>query len=532
MTAVVTHIPVVLHPQERLAGGGTDSLQQAWAVAWGGFALAHRPLEFFDGNAFWPLKRSLAFSDSLAGYAPAALGVDGPSTAALRYNLLYVLAYALAFAGAYLLSRELGAPAGGAAIAGAAFAYAPWRLAHGSHLNILSSGGIPLSLFLLVRGWRRGSGRTVFAGWAVAAWQISLGFNLGLQLLYLLALVVAVLGALCLRDRRKPVQLGANLAGVALVLATSLAFAIPYLQVRSDHPESARTPFDVATFSPVPKSFFTAPDGNAIWGRATGSLRESLRFPSEQSLFPGLVVVVLASAGALASPASRSLRWLLSSVAVVCAVLSLGFHTAVRGVEYVFPYRWLYELAPGFDGLRTPGRINTITSLALALLAAFGVGVLTRRAGSRAAAAVVVVLFAAVVAEGSGRLSTPTFARPSGLSASVPEPQLHLPFDGKVDPLFMLWSTEGFPRMLNGGSGFEPRLTATLRTKLVSFPDAHTVALLRSLGVRSVVVHRRLAAGTDWARAETRPIAGLPLTRHVGADTVVFLLPGSARVRR
>jgi len=67
-----------------------------------------------------------------------------------RYNLLFLQAYALAFAGAGLLARELGARPAAAAVAGAAFAWAPWRMSHNGHLNILSTGAIPLALFLLL----------------------------------------------------------------------------------------------------------------------------------------------------------------------------------------------------------------------------------------------------------------------------------------------------------------------------------------------------------------------------------------------
>ena len=60
------------------------------------------------------------------------------------------------------------------------------------HLHVISSGGIPLALFLLLRGYRRGSRGLVLAGWLVSAWQVSLGFTLGLQYCYLL-LVLALL---------------------------------------------------------------------------------------------------------------------------------------------------------------------------------------------------------------------------------------------------------------------------------------------------------------------------------------------------
>jgi hypothetical protein len=39
-----------------------------------------------------------------------------------------------------------------ATVAGVARAYAPWRLAHAGHLNVLSTGGIALSLAMIARG--------------------------------------------------------------------------------------------------------------------------------------------------------------------------------------------------------------------------------------------------------------------------------------------------------------------------------------------------------------------------------------------
>ena len=85
-----------------------DPLAEAWQPAWGGHALLHQPLHFFDANRFWPLKDSLAFGDALIGYAPTGIIGSGPHAAMVRYDLLFLFAYALAFFGAYLLARELG----------------------------------------------------------------------------------------------------------------------------------------------------------------------------------------------------------------------------------------------------------------------------------------------------------------------------------------------------------------------------------------------------------------------------------------
>ncbi len=156
--------------------------------------MLHDPLHLFDANAFYPHPLSLAFSDSLLGYGPAAFIGHGTVAALVRYNLLFLWAWSLCFVGAYLLARELGLGRLGGAAAGIAFAYAPYRVTEAGHLHVISSGGIPLALFLLLRGYRRSSRGLVLAGWLVSAWQVSLGFTLGLQYCYLLA----VLGLLVL----------------------------------------------------------------------------------------------------------------------------------------------------------------------------------------------------------------------------------------------------------------------------------------------------------------------------------------------
>src|SRR3954471_12245403 len=161
--ALALHWPLPLHMGRDIAQDLGDPLVQAWQVAWDGHALAHQPLRLFQANTFWPLPDSLAFSDALVGYAPVGLVGSGTHAAVVRYDVLFLGAYALCFAGAWLLARELGAGRIGAAVAGAAFAYAPWRLEQEGHMHVISSGGIALALFLLLRGYRRGSGRTIVA---------------------------------------------------------------------------------------------------------------------------------------------------------------------------------------------------------------------------------------------------------------------------------------------------------------------------------------------------------------------------------
>jgi hypothetical protein len=258
-------------------------------------------------------------------------------------------------------------------------------------------------------------------------------------------------------------------------------------------------------------------------------------------LFPGLVTTVLAAYGLAARIFSRRLRLGLGVAVLVCPTLSLGF--GMPGGW--FPYGLLYDFAAGWQGIRTPGRIATFTTLVLGLLAAAGadrlIGAMRRpeerpprktRLGTQRATAA--LLIGAILAEAwdGGLLLRPVPAVPTArLGAAAP--QFHLPSDPFRDPIYMFWSTEEFPPLVNGHSGFIPQALAGLRASKSSFPSADSVAALRRMGARTVVLHVDLARGTPWRDAASRPLEGLPLTRQEVGQIVLYELPawqGSAWV--
>lgn len=527
--AVVMKWPLVPHLTSDIPQELRDPLLQTWQVAWDGHALVREPLDLFDANAFWPLDDSLAFSDALIGYAPAAVIGSGPHAALIRYNLLFLFAFALAFAGAYLLARELGLSPVAAALAGAAFAYAPWRLAQMRHLHVISSGGLPLSLFLLVRGYRRGSTRAIVAGWVVAAWQLSLGITIGLQLFYVLVALGAVAFVAWVIRGRPAIErrmAAASAAGIVIFTAWAAIQAAPYLEVLREHPQARRSAAEVQFFSPPPRALLAAPDESFMWGDATASVRAGLTYAQEQLLFPGAGVLVLAAVGAVTSVLRPRLRVGLALAVVVTALLSLGL--AFEDGRY--GYRFLYEHAPGFQAIRTPGRITTLTTLALGILAGAGAQWLARfgstaRSDRRPPGRIVAgVLVAIVLVEGIGRLDHPEVPPAPIALGALESPQLHLPTDDFNDAFYMYWSTDGFPSVVNGVSGFLPTSLDTMRHQMTSFPDAASVSLLSEMGVRSVVLHLDRVAGTPWQDAAARSIDGLPLTRRDEGSIVIYEL--------
>jgi hypothetical protein len=536
LVSVVMNWPLVLHLGRDIPKDLGDPLAEAWQVGWDGHALAHQPLHFFDSNQFWPFKDTLAFSDALVGYAPAGLLGSGPHAAVVRYDLLFLFAYALAFAGAYLLARELGLGPAGAAVCGAAFAFAPFRLEQDGHMQVISSGGIPLALALGARGYRLQSPAWVIAGFLVAAWQLSLGFTLGLPFGYLVAGLALAAAIVWLRRGRPGLdrQLAVATACGALVFgAAGFALSRPYLAVVDAHPDARRSPADVEAYSGPAWIFLVAPDENLVWGAATAPLRDGLSAVPEKTLFPGLAIVILAIAGLSAPAYPRWLRRALGIGVVAVSVLALGFRA---GGGLLWPYRVVYEVLPGWQAIRVPGRLVTLSSLGLALLAGAGAQRAASAAGARrflggrGGPIVAGLLALAIAIEGRGLPFDPfdDQAQPNvppvpPSVASVPAPQLHLPALRATDNRrYILWSTDGFPKLVNGRSSFNPAFTQRLIVRSEGFPDRRTVRLLSHVGVRSVVLHTNRVAGTPWAGAATRPVTGLPVTRHRRGDLVVY----------
>ncbi|MEV0607730.1 hypothetical protein AB0I61_15330 [Polymorphospora rubra] len=548
--AVLMTWPTLRYPQHTIPQDIWDPTLQAWQMAWSGHILLTDPTQLWHSNAFYPERWTFAFSDTLLGYAPAGMIGDGPVAALVRYNIIFVLVHALAFFGAYVLARQLGAGKTGSAVAGAAYAYAPWLLSQAGHLHVLSNGGIPLALAMLARGhgWslrhgyrpeRRHAGWAL-AGWFVAAWQISLGFGIGLPFAYVLALIAVVAPVIWLVQRlrstgpKRPFGvklLLADIFGGAVFAATGLALAIAYFKVAELHPNARRSVGDLELFSPPVGGFFTAPPESRIWGELHAGAREALPWNAEMTLLSGFVLYALAAAGLLFSIWTVRQRLFLLAAVLISAILSMG----TQFFGGTFTYIPLFETLPGWDGLRTPGRLAIWTTLLLAILAAGAVSALVVRAGESVAERVparpgpwlrlaTLLPLVLVLVEGANVTPHPIVPAQPAAFRQVDGPMLVLPSNQGVDQHVMLWSTTRFQPVVNGGSGFTPRQLTEIREATASFPDPASIGYLRGLGVRTVVLLRDRVAGTPWQTTIDLPVDSLGIQREDAGEVVVFRL--------
>jgi len=596
--AVITSWPLILHLPSRIAPDLGDPVRTAWQIAWVGHAMLHDPLHIFDSNAFYPHPLSLAFSDSLLGYGPTAFFGHGTVAALVRYNLLFLWIWSLCFVGAYLLARELGLRWIGAAVTASAFAYADYRVTEAGHFQVISSGGLALGMFLLLRGYRRGSRKLVLAGWLVSAWQVSLGFTLGLQYTYLLLLLALLVlvhwwfgrltpgsawegpaqrrsddslaksppgttpasspdepsasGATTTPTARHSTRgpliprrlLAVTLIGIAVLGVVAVYQARPYLKVANEYPTAKRTIKEVETYSAGPAAWLAASSENRVWGGVTSGARAKVHSKNESVFFPGGLVLVLALIGlAAGSIYTRRLRLALALGILTCSILALGFGLTGAG----YPYRLLFDYAPGWDGVRVPGRIFTLATLFYALLAGAGAQLLTgladawgKRHAIRALGGIVgVVLVIGLVGEGAGHLGHPIVPQPAKAEIDLPGPVLDLPTDGALDRIWQYFSTNGFYKIPIGESTFDIPAIDDLRGGMNGFPDKASVEKLRFYGIKTVVLHTVIPKGLppeqgwvfaeppDPAAAAKKPIAGLSITkRQVGSVVIYEIGPG------
>ena len=556
--AVTLTWPTLRDPRHTVPGDIGDPALFAWQIAWGGHALLHHPSHLWDSNTFYPDPHSLSFTDTVLGYAPFGMIGSGMDAAVLRYNILYVLLHALAFIGAYALTRQLGAHPLGATVAGVAWAYAPWRLAHAGHLNVISTGGIALCLAMIARGhgWSLRTGHRperhspwwALAGWLVGAWQITLGLAIGIVFAYVMVavclVVVAFFGWSWWRRGRPPFGgwlLAADLAGGLCFAATTTFMGFAFARVVQLNPQADRGLGWTEMYSPAWRGLVIAPETSWLWGTRHAAARSHLPWPPEMTLLPGIALIVLATIGVFISVFRLRHRILLTLGTLGAVLLALGATLPWHGDP---GYLTLSKYLPGWAALRTPGRMTVWTTLLLAILAAGAVSEWV--AGARAAAPwpaagtarpgllargkfvalrlALLIPLVLVVVEGINRTAHPEVLRYPHAMSAAQEPTLVLPSGGSLEMSIMLWSTNGFPRVPNGLVTFVPAGQERIRSASTTFPDPASIASLRAAGIRSVVVLPEWLGGTPWEAVPGRPIDGLGISREQIDDAILYRL--------
>ncbi len=491
LLAVAATWPLARDGADHVYGLGTPPLN-VWALGWVQHQLPRAPLELFDGNAFYPYQRTLAFSEHL--FLPALLSwpvAAWSGNLVLAHNLAALLTLALAGLGMHLLAGELTGDGWAAAAAGVLYAFHTWNVNELARLQILSNQWFP---FLLLALWRYFAAPSRARAAAAGLAYLAQGLSCMYWWLYAPFVTAAALLALQWRARlpgRRLLPLGLSLGGA---LAATLPFAWPYLASARDWGFQRGLPDSVGL-----ERWLDVLPGNLLYGWLG-----TARVNQDAAHFVGFAALALALLGALRGFGPRSGRGLWLAFALGGLVLSLG--PELRLGERVWapgPYRLLYELVPGFRNVRYPERFALVCLLGLAPLAAAGLARLRTRlwpAGGRRSQAFALLAALLVFAE---HFSAPLALAPLPPAARLPavyawlgrQPDVRVVAEvpaarylmERFDADFMYRSTAHWKRTAQGFTGYFPPAYTFLRWRLHHYPAPETLAFLARFGVDTLV---------------------------------------------
>jgi hypothetical protein len=178
-----------------------DPLLNTAILAWNARHLPLTP-EWWDFPSFAPLSGVTAFTEHLLLTYPVASPIIWlTGNAVLAYNVLFLVAMPLNGIAAFALGRELTGSNAAAFIAGLAFAFAPYQSVHLSHVQLMLSFGMPLSLLGLHRYLR--TGRRSALVWFGVGWFCALLANSALLFFFPLLVLLIVIWFVRAREWRR-----------------------------------------------------------------------------------------------------------------------------------------------------------------------------------------------------------------------------------------------------------------------------------------------------------------------------------------
>jgi len=319
--------PLARHLATALPSGTIDPGLSTWILWWNAQAL---PLTraWWDAPIFHPSPGSIALSETYLGLAPFTtplqwLGAE-PQVA---YNVALLVSFPLCALGAFLLCFELTGRRDAAFLGGLAFGFAPLRMAHLGHLQVLSAYWMPVALLGLHRYAR--TRRTRDLALFAAAWLLQALCN-G-YLLFYFSVLVAVWLVWFLRAAGERPALGRVVAAWGLAAACLLPLLLGYrsthatLGLERSRREVQGYSADVLSFARVsPRMAWSLP---AVAPHGDGEL------------FPGRTVTVLFAIPLLAAPFvapwRRPRRWQWTALGVAAALGAVAVTPVLFG-----PWRW------------------------------------------------------------------------------------------------------------------------------------------------------------------------------------------------
>ena len=382
LVSLIATWPLMTHLHGWVPGSG-DWGQNMWALWWTRYALvALGQHPFYTHYLFYPEGVTLLFHPLDVADGLLALPLYGLLGGDVSYNLMVLLSFVLGGWGVYLLALYLTGQRAAAFIAGLIFVLSPYhflRLDLG-HLNLATLQWIPFYILFLLKFVQQGSRRSALL--AVVC-LVFTALHSWYYVVYCGLLTLAIWFWPAPRTRfitrlgRTTIVLGAAVVILSPLLVPMVRLLGETTLVGAHDP--LRHSVDLLSFwAPGPPSTW-ASWFEDVWVAYAAQHREP-----GASAYLGYSVLGLSLIGLLGHARRRQTLWWLA-VALGFALLSLGPQLQIDGrlLDLPLPYQVLADLLPAFSITGIPGRFVVMTSLALSLLAAYGLAVLAGRLPSK-----------------------------------------------------------------------------------------------------------------------------------------------------
>ena len=482
--AIVHTWPLASAPGRLSRNDTADTVLHEWIMAWVAHQIVTDPWHLFDANIFYPERRTLAYSDHL--FVQSMLGAPllwSGASPVLVHNLVLIAGFALtAWTTSLVVRRWTGNTMAGV-LSGSLVAFNSFTLTRLPQIQDLHAEFFPLTLFALDRLLRfpRVRHALQLAGWYILQ---------SLTGTYLMVFTtISLIAAIAARPRewitrwRTLIPLSVMAAVVSMAALTP--FLLPYY-FASEHVGLGRSLDETQRYSAELTDYLAAAGTFHfnLWSRP---------FFAGDALFPGITALALAGCATAMTVMKDSRVRMLLVIGAVAFAFSFG--------PAFPPYRWLYRVFPLLTGIRGAVRFGQITLIAIGLLAGFGLASIQRRTRRVVSATIAAV----VLVTGNGEaLRAPMWYSEYGGIPPVYDALEQIgrksvlvwfPFYGSAqfhqNAPFMLVSTRGWHRMLNGYSGFKPASYYEHVERLSTFPDRSSIGYLQQLGVTHVLVDSR-----------------------------------------
>lgn len=539
---IANRYSLVAHISTKVYFNGADYNIFMWILAWDCHAIEGMKLKgFWSTNAMYPYPYVLAFSENLIGILPIAFPIWMLShNPILTFNLTMHILMTLTVISSYIIFRRLVASEIAALMGAVCFSFYPYNLWSYTigHPHMIGLMLLPVITYANLKYWREGRIKYLVIIVVLWLWNFLISIYIGILLL----LFLGIWQIIWFIREKEIYSIGKIIKwciSIALVWIMMLPVFYIYYQVVNDM-GGIRTLEHQERYTGYIWSWVVVPPDNFIWGRILKVLPSSRIMSAEDAMFPGVVMIlmVIVSYFVKGMPAwLRSLR--LGSV--IIGILAMGPYAIGLPVKIPLPYGVVWYIFSPLRAIRNPHRLSLFVMLGFSFAVAYIINRLVK--GYRNGLLVSVALLVLYCGEtftyfpSQEGLHPQAAARYRKLAVKEkPFVMIELPMPRRwsgwvLETKPMLNSTYHWNYIFNGISGLWPPAQYQVGRELKDFPSQHTVKLLQSLGINTVLINEgKYGKRLDRLLEEMNKVAQLHFKERIEGISIWYLDDGPKAV--